>query len=372
MRGQVVRQTAMLSTVTTDDLVPADHPIRRIKPVVEAILARLEPVFQEMYSEIGRPSVPPEHLLKANVLMALYSVRSDRQFCERLQYDMLFRWFLDMNIDDPAFVPTTFTKNRERLLKQEVSERFQTATVEEARLRGYVSDEHFTADGSLLEAWASVKSFQPKEKGPDGTNGPAAGAGGRDPEVNFHGEKRSNATHCSTTDPEALLARKSNAHAAKLQYAEHLLMENRSGLIVEMELTQATGRAERDTTLELLARLPDAGRRRRTLGADKGYDTEEFVNGCRALNVTPHVAQNTSRRRSRVDRRTTRHSGYAVSQRVRKRVEEIFGWKKTVGGCRKLRFRGLKRNREWALLAGGTFNVIRITALDRQRAGATA
>ena len=239
--------------------------------------------------------------------------------------------------------------------------------MEQARLRGYVSDEHFTADGSLLEAWASVKSFRPRG---EGGQGPAdsGGSGGRDPEVDFHGEKRSNATHQSTTDPEALLMRKSNAHAAKLQYADHVLMENRSGLIVETELTQATGYAERDTTLQLLKRLPGAGARRRTLGVDKGYDTRDFVKGCHELKVTPHVAQNVSGRRSAIDARTTRHSGYAVSQRIRKRVEEIFGWKKTVGGCRKLRFVGLKRNRIWTLFSGATFNLTRIANLDREAA----
>jgi hypothetical protein len=239
--------------------------------------------------------------------------------------------------------------------------------VEQARLRGYVSDEHFTADGSLLEAWASVKSFKPRTESGQGSADSGGGAG-RDPEVDFHGEKRSNATHQSTTDPEALLMRKSNAHAAKLHYSAHVLMENRSGLIVETELTQATGYAERDTAIELLKRLPGAGRQRRTLGVDKGYDTRDFVKGCRELKVTPHVAQNVSGRRSAIDDRTTRHAGYAVSQRIRKRVEEIFGWKKTVGGCRKLRFVGRKRNRIWTMFSGATFNLTRIANLDRDAA----
>ena len=367
MRGPVIHQTAMLSAVTTEDLVPKAHPIRRIKPIVDAILVDLEPTFRRMYSVIGRPSIPPEHLLKSTVLMAMYSVRSERQFCERLQYDMLFRWFLDMGIEDSVFVPTTFTKNRERLLTHEVADKFFKASVEQARLRGYVSDEHFTADGSLLEAWASVKSFKPRAEGGQGSADSGGGAG-RDPEVDFHGEKRSNATHQSTTDPEALLMRKSNAHAAKLQYSAHVLMENRSGLIVETELTQATGYAERDTAIELLKRLPGAGRQRRPLGVDKGYDTRDFVKGCRELKVTPHVAQNVSGRRSAIDDRTTRHAGYAVSQRIRKRVEEIFGWKKTVGGCRKLRFVGRKRNRIWTMFSGATFNLTRIANLDRDAA----
>jgi transposase len=356
MRGLVDAQTTMWCSVSTEDLVPADHPIRRIKPIVDAILARLEPTFNAMYSAMGRPSIPPEHLLKASVLMAMYSVRSERQFCERLRYDMLFRWFLDMGIDDECFVATTFSKNRERLLGQEVADKFLAATVEEARLRGYVSDEHFTADGSLLEAWASTKSFRPRRQ----RGGPA----GRNPDVNFRGQPRRNATHVSSTDPEARLARKSGGQPAKLSFTDHVLMENRHGLIVGCELTEATGRAERETALELLGRLPGAGVRPRTLGVDKGYDSAEFVAGCRQLQVTPHVAQNQSGRRSAIDGRTTRHHGYVISQRTRKRVEEIFGWKKTVGGCRKLRFVGRARNRIWTLLAGATFNLTRIANLD--------
>jgi transposase len=356
MRGLVDAQTTMWCSVSTEDLVPADHPIRRIKPIVDAILTRLEPTFNAMYSAVGRPSIPPEHLLKASVLMAMYSLRSERQFCERLRYDMLFRWFLDMGIDDECFVATTFSKNRERLLGQEVADKFLAATVEEARLRGYVSDEHFTADGSLLEAWASTKSFRPRQQ--------PGGPGGRNPDVNFRGQARRNATHVSSTDPEARLARKSGGQPAKLSFTDHVLMENRHGLIVGCELTEATGRAERDMAMELLGRLPGAGVRPRTLGVDKGYDSAEFVAGCRQLQVTPHVAQNQSGRRSAIDGRTTRHHGYAISQRTRKRVEEIFGWKKTVGGCRKLRFVGRARNRIWTLLAGATFNLTRIANLD--------
>jgi transposase len=356
MRGLVDAQTTMWCSVSTEDLVPADHPIRRIKPIVDAILARLEPTFNAMYSAVGRPSIPPEHLLKASVLMAMYSVRSERQFCERLRYDMLFRWFLDMGIDDECFVATTFCKNRERLLGQEVADKFLAATVAEARLRGYVSDEHFTADGSLLEAWASTKSFRPRRQ--------PGGPGGRNPDVDFRGQARRNATHVSSTDAEARLARKSGGQPAKLSFTDHVLMENRHGLIVGCELTEATGRAERETALELLGRLPGAGVRPRTLGVDKGYDSAEFVAGCRQLGVTPHVAQNQSRRRSAIDRRTTRHDGYAISQRTRKRVEEIFGWKKTVGGCRKLRFVGRARNRIWTLLAGAAFNLTRMANLD--------
>jgi transposase len=359
MRGRVAHQLAMLSTTSTDDLVPKNHPIRRIKPIVDAIAERMEPTFAQMYSAIGRPSIPPEHLLKASVLMALYSVRSERQFCERLNYDMLFRWFLDMGIEEPGFVASTFSKNRQRLLSHEVADQFFAASVAEARLRGYVSDDHFTADGSLLEAWASVKSFKPVEDD-------HAPGGGKNPDVDFHGQRRSNATHRSVTDPEALLMRKSNAHPAKLQYAAHVLMENRSGLIVDTELSAATGTAERDTAIELLRRLPGSGTKRRTLGVDKGYDTAGFVESCRNLKVTPHVAQNISGRRSAIDGRTTSWPGYAISQRIRKRVEEIFGWEKTVGGCRKLRYIGRDRNRIWTLLAGASFNLTRIANLDHR------
>lgn len=365
MRGAVVRQTAMLSATTTEQLVPPDHPVRRIKPIVEAILGELEPTLQVMYAVDGRPSIPPEHLLKSSVLMAMYTIRSERQFCERLRYDMLFRWFLDLGIEDDVFVPTTFSKNRERLLTHEVADRFFKAAVDQARLRRYMSDEHFTVDGTLLQAWASVKSFKPRQGGGPGLTPP-----GKNPDVDFHGEKRSNDTHVSTTDPEARLMRKSQAHEAKLQYAGHVLMENRNGLIVDLELNQATGRAERDTALELLERN-GRPRQRRTLGADKGYDSKDFVANCRRLAVTPHVAQNTSGRRSAIDGRTTRQEGYAISQRKRKRVEEIFGWEKTVGGGRKLRFIGRKRNRAWAFFTGAVFNVIRIANLDAlQPAGA--
>jgi transposase len=357
MRGKKIGQVTMLSALTPEQLVPQDHPIRRIKPVVEAALRELSPSFDAMYSERGRVSVPPETLLKSSLLMALYTVRSERQFCERLRYDLLFKWFLDLNVEDEGFDHSTFSKNRQRLLEHEVAGQFFAAVVEQARLRRYVSDDHFTVDGTLLEAWASVKSFKPKGGGP-----PSGGGGGRNPDVNFHGQKRSNATHQSTTDSEARLARKGNSHEAKLAYGAHVLMENRHGLVVDMELTAATGYGERETALALLGRRK--GRRRRaTVGADKGYDTRDFVAGCRAQGVTPHLARHTTKRRSAIDGRTTRHPGYAVSQRVRKRVEEIFGWTKTVGGGRKLRYVGLERNRAWALLTGAAYNLVRMSNL---------
>ena len=366
MRGPAERQTTMLLGVTTDDLVPADHPIRRMRPIVERALATLAPAFARMYAAGGRPSIPPEHLLKASLLIALYSVRSERQFCERLQYDLLFKWFLDLNIADPAFDASTFSKNRERLMAHDVAARFFDAVLDEARRRKLLSDEHFTVDGTLLESWASMKSFRSKDRPTadgDGDGDPPVAGGGRNPEVDFHGEKRSNATHASTTDPDARLARKGKGKEAKLCVLGHLLMENRHGLAVDVLLTHATGTAEREAALRLLDRRPDP-QRRATLGADKNYDTREFVAACRARQVTPHIAQNTRGRRSAIDGRTTRHPGYAISQRIRKRVEEIFGWTKTIGGGRKLRYIGLKRNQFWAELTTATYNLVRMARLE--------
>ncbi len=357
MRGTPDPQLAMLTTLSTEDLIPADHPIRRIRAVVDVVLAELDGEFAAMYASDGRPSVPPERLLKATVLMAMYSIRSERAFCERLNYDLLFKWFLDLPIDAKAFDPTTFSKNRRRLLEAEIADRFFAAVVAQAKLRRYVSSEHFSVDGTLLEAWASHKSFKPKD-GP-----PAPPPAGRNTEVSFHGERRSNQTHQSTTDPEARLARKSNATAAKLCFTGHTLMENRNGLLVDAELSECSGYAERDVAVEMLARLPKTTRRR-TVGADKGYDTAGFVAAVRDLNVTPHVAQHTNQRRSAIDARTTRHSGHEVSMRIRKRIEEPFGWIKTVGGGRKLRYKGRQRNRAWFLMTAAVYDIIRIVALD--------
>jgi transposase len=362
MRGKPEQQLAMLTSLSTEDLIPTDHPIRRIRKVIDEVLVEMDDEFDAMYSRIGRPSVPPEQLLKATILMALYSVRSERAFCERLHYDLLFKWFLDLPIDARSFDPTTFTKNRDRLLEADIADRFFAAVVRQAKLRRYVSSEHFSVDGTLLEAWASHKSFKPK----DGPDGPAA-SGGRNVEADFHGQTRSNQTHRSSTDPEALLARKSAGTPARLCYAGHLLMENRNALIVDAELTQADGYAERATAIELLARLPRRARRR-TVAADKGYDTRAFVAECRDLGVTPHVAQNTTNRRSAIDGRTTRHPGHRTSQRTRPRIEEPFGWIKTIAGGRKLRYRGRQRNRAWFLLTTATYNLLRITALDASTA----
>ena len=358
----------VLMLSTGDELIPLSHPIRRIRPVVDEVLSRLEPELDRMYALKGRPSVPPEQLLKACVLMGLYTIRSERQFCERLQYDMLFKWFLDMPINAPAFDPSTFSKNKDRLLEHKIAERFFAVVVDLARLRDYVSSDHFSVDGTLLEAWASDKSFQPKQPNDPPADPPTGGSviesQGRNPDVDFRGQKRSNITHESTTDPESRLFRKSANTAAKLCFAGHTVIENRNGLIVEMELTIADGYAERDAAIEMLKRLPKS-RGRRTVAADKAYDTKGFVKDARDAGFTPHVAQNLNRRGgSAIDKRTTRHPGYVISQRKRKRVEEPFGWIKTIGGGRKLRHRGRERIRHWWLITGGVCNIVRITNLD--------
>ncbi|MBF6607077.1 MAG: IS5 family transposase [Chloroflexi bacterium] len=359
MRGDATQQLEMLSPVTPDTLVPKAHPIREIRALVDRALGELSPVFDAMYAAAGRPSIPPEQLLKAMLLQAFYTIRSERQLCERLQYDLLFKWFLGLNIADPVFDHSTFSKNRERLLEHDVAGRFFEAIRSEARRRHLLSSEHFTVDGTLLEAWASLKSVQPRDSG----GGPPSG---KNPDVDFHGQQRRNETHASTTDPEARLARKGNGKETKLAYAGHVLMENRHGLIVEIMLNQADGHAERNAALDMLDRQERP--RRVTLGADKGYDTADFTAACRERGVTPHVTQHTTNRKSRIDDRVTRHSGYAVSQRIRKRVEEIFGWIKTIGGGRKLRYIGLERNRLWATLTGAAFNIIRMARIEQQTA----
>jgi len=352
MRGKVEKQITMLSSLTPDQLVPQGHPIRHIKPIVDNALNELSPIFNRMYAEMGRPSIPPEHLLKSCLLIALYSIHSERQFCERLQYDLLFKWFLGLNIMDPAFDASTFSKNKQRLLDHRVAHEFLGAVVAEARRRKLLSEDHFTVDGTLLESWASLKSFRPKEGGVTGT-------GGKNPGVSFHGEHRTNTTHESTTDPEARLAKKGAGKEAKLCFAGHVLMENRTGLVVDVVVTRATGTAERETALDMLERVP--GSQRITVGADKGYDTRDFVTACREMNVTPHVAR---RQWSIVDKRTTRHAGYQISQRIRKRIEEIFGWLKTVGGGRKLRYKGVERNQLWAELTMAAYNLVRLAKLE--------
>jgi len=352
MRGKVENQSFMLCSLTPDQLIPQDHPIRRIKIIVDEALRELSPVFNRMYEDIGRPSIPPEHLLKASLLTILYSIRSERQFCERLQYDLLFKWFLDLNIMDTVFDASSFSKNRQRLLKHQVAREFFNAVLAQARRQKLLSADHFSVDGTLLEAWASLKSFKPRDGGE-----PPQG-GGKNPSVDFHGEQRTNDTHASTTDPEARLAKKGKGKEARLCFAGHVFMENRNGIATDVKLTTATGTAEPDTALEMVDKVP--GKRRITLGADKGYDTKDFVTACRDMKVTPHVAR---RQHSIVDERTTRHEGYKVSLKVRKRIEEIFGWIKTVGGGRKLRYKGIERNQLWAELAVAAYNLVRMAKL---------
>lgn len=360
MRGQQNQQPMMLAWIDIEARVPLEHPLRPIKKLADEALAALSDVFDRMYSARGRRSIPPERLLKASLLIPLYSIRSERQLCEQLEYNLLFRWFLDMDPWEPVFDATTFTKNRERLLKHTVGRELFDEVVAQAHERGLLSDEHFTVDGTLIEAAASFKSFKPKDGPPPPTTDDDPG----NPSVDFHGEKRSNATHQSTTDPEALLFKKAKGKEAKLGFLLHGLMENRNGMLVDMVTTQATGTAERDVVPQLLREAKERRFHPTTLGADKAYDTRDCVAAMRRAGVTPHVAQNRNRKGgSTIDGRTTRHAGYAVSQRIRKRVEEIFGWMKTVGGFRKTRYRGLERTGLCGYLVGTAYNLVRMTRL---------
>ncbi|MEO7093035.1 MAG: IS5 family transposase, partial [Polyangiales bacterium] len=317
MRGADDKQASMFSVVSPEKRIPADHPLRRIKAMADEILGGLSSTFDAMYSSVGRPSIPPERLLKSQILMALYSVRSDRQFCEQLDYNLLFRWFLDMNADEPTFDASSFSRNRDRLLDHDVAAKFFAGVVGQARAAHLMSPDHFTVDGTLIEAMASLKSFRRKDDKPADREPPDDRG---NPTVNFRGEKRSNATHESTTDPESKLAKKGDGQASRMSYSAHALMENRNGLIVDFRVDEANGFAERRTALAMLEQnvVKD---RRITVGGDKGFDTADFVAGCREINVTPHIAQTSdSRRRSAIDDRTTRHAGYLVSQRKRKLV----------------------------------------------------
>lgn len=350
----------MLTLVSPEKRVPDRHPLRSIKPFVEAVLKEMSATFDRMYSSVGRSSIPPERLLKSTLLMAFYTVRSERLFCEQLDYNLLFRWFLDMDTVEPSFDHSTFSQNRERLLKHDVAGEFFRRVVEQARALGLMSSEHFTVDGTLIDAWASMKSFRSKDEKP-GDRPPPDDRG--NPTVDFHGEKRSNDTHQSTTDPEARLARKGKGKEAKLSFSQHALMENRNGLLVDLRIQAANGTAERTVGLEMMADLVN-GIRAVTLAGDKNYDTVDFVAACRSMNVTPHVAQNMNERRSSaIDARTTRHAGYAISQRVRKRVEEIFGWTKTVGNFRRTRYRGEARTEMASRFVGAAYNLLRIARL---------
>ena len=345
----------MLSLISPDQRVPKDHPLRRIKQLCDDALKELSPTFDAMYAQGGRRSIPPETLLKSTLLMALYSVQSERAFCEQLDYNLLWRWFLGMNIVDDSFDHSTFSVNRERLLEHDVAAQFLGAVVRQARHYGLMSKEHFTVDGTLIDAWASVKSFKKKnqkQKPPDDPGNPT---------VNFRGEQRRNDTHESTTDPEARLARKGNGKEAKLSFTQHALMENRNGLIVDVLVTQASGTAERDAALLMLdEHLP--GTLPITLAADRGYHTRDFIAALRDRNVTPHIAM-VDHHQPAIDARTTRHPGYSISQRIRKRVEEIFGWTKTVALFRKTRFKGVQRTDFASRLVGAAYNLRRMANL---------
>ena len=336
MRGDDQQQSHVFSYLSPEARVRKDHPLRAIRTMVDEVLTQLSRRFDSMYARVGRPSIAPEKLLRAQLLQMLYSIRSERLLMEEMDYNLLFRWFVGLNADDAVWDATVFTKNRDRLLEAEVAKEFLTRVVEQARAKGLTSDEHFTVDGTLLEAWAGAKSFQAKDKQPSPPDDPG------NPTVNFHGEGRSNETHESKTDPEALLARKSGGKESKLSYSGNLLVENRNGLIVDAEVFQANGTAERDAALVMLEQI--AGTKPVTVGGDKGFDTFGFVAECRNLRVTPHVAQNEKRRGgSAIDGRTTRHLGYARSQRKRKRIEECFGWLKTIALMRKVRHRGVSK-----------------------------
>ena len=357
MRGANGEQSSMFSYISAEQRVPKDHPLRAIRAMADAALKELDGRFAGMYAATGRPSIPPERLLRALLLQVLYTVRSERLLMEQLDYNFLFRWFVGLSIDDPVWDVTVFTKNRNRLLRSEVAEAFFAAVLAQARQRNLLSDEHFTVDGTLIEAWAGQKSFKRRDEKSAET--PPKDDDPGNPSVNFHGERRRNDTHQSTTDSDARLARKGAGKEAKLSYAGHVLMENRHGLAVNCCVTQASGHAERRAALALVAQIP--GWRRVTLGGDKGYDRKALIQEMREHRVTPHFAR---RQDSILDQRTTRHVGYALSQRKRKRVEEIFGWVKTVGGLRKTRHRGVARVNWMFTFALAVYNLVRMRNLE--------
>ena len=346
----------MFSYLSPEERVPAKHPLRPIRLLVDDALKSLSAAFSRLYSAYGRPSIPPEKLLRALLLQVLYTVRSERMLMEQLEYNLLFRWFVGLNMDEAVWVPTVFTKNRDRLLEGDVAEKFFQLVLTQARVADLISDEHFSVDGTLIEAWASHKSFQRKDQPTPPPDDPG------NPTVDFHGEKRSNDTHESTTDPDARLARKSGGHEAKLAYCGNVMIENRNGLVVDTELLQCNGTAERDAAMLMAERVE--GTERITVAADKAYDTKDFVSEMRGMNVTPHVSQNTKRAGgSAIDSRTTRHEGYQVSQRKRKRIEEVFGWIKTVGTLRKTRHRGLETVRWVFTFTATAYNLVRMRNL---------
>ena len=357
MRGHVDPQSHLFSYVSIEDRIPADHPLRAIKAKADSVLASMNAAFEAMYAEGGRPSIAPERLLKASLLIALYSVRSERLFCEQLDYNMLFRWFLDMDLETKAFDHSTFSLNRARLIEHDIAKRFFAGVVAQAHAERLLSDEHFTVDGTLIEAWASFKSFKRKDGEPPRPGGDGTGM------ADFRGEKRTNATHESSTDPQARLMRKGNGQPAKLSYGAHALMENRHGLLIDLAITEAT-LAEPRAAAPLVDRRRRARHGMRTLGADKGYHTKAFVGLLRRRGIAPHLARIERRLTPGLDARTTRHAGYAVSQRKRKRIEEIFGWMKTIGGLRKTRFVGQAKTQMAAYLIGAAYNLLRMARLQ--------
>jgi transposase len=355
MRGMNREIGKLFSYAIPESLVPQDHPLRAIRQMVNAALDRLSPAFEAIYAEAGRPSIAPERLLRALLLQALFTIRSERQLMQQITYNLLFRWFVGLAMDVPVWDVTVFTKNRDRLLESDIACGFLAAIVADPQVRPLLSTEHFSVDGTLIEAWASMKSFRPK----DGSGEPPAP--GRNGERDFHGEKRSNETHASTTDTDARLYKKSPGASATLCHMGHVVMENRNGVVVATELLPATGTAEREAAMAMIENL--TGNQRITLAADKAYDTADFVAEMRRLGVTPHVTQNTKGRRSAIDGRTTRHAGYTVSLRVRKRIEEVFGWIKTTGGLRKTRHRGTALVGWTFTLTAAAYNLVRLPKL---------
>jgi transposase len=356
MRGKDSRNDGLFSYVRLDSRIPKDHPLRVIRRITDAALVSLSDQFEALYSEVGRPSVPPEKLLRSLLVQAFYSVRSERQLMEQLDYNLLFRWFVGLSVDEAVWDPTVFCKNRDRLLEGDIAAEFMTAVLNLPKVKQLLSSEHFSVDGTLIQAWASMKSFRRK----DGADQPPGS--GRNAERDFHGDKRSNDTHASTTDADARLAKKAAGKEAKLAFAGHLLMENRNGLVVDARLTRATGTAEPEAALEMLSQVP--GTHQITAGADKAYDTAALVAGLREMNVTPHVAQNISwLRGSNIDGRTTRHPGYRISQVIRKRIEEANGWIKSVAGMAQTKHRGLPRVRWMFQLTASAYNLVRLPRL---------
>jgi transposase len=365
--GQIVRSADMKQQVffsfkSIEDRIPQDHPIRPLKRLVDQGLEQLSRDFDGIYSSVGRPSIPPEQLLRALLLQIFFSIRSERQLVEQLEYNMMFRWFVGLNLDDDIWNHSTFSKNRDRLLEGEIAYRFFEEILAIAKRHDLVSQDHFTVDGTLIEAWASHKSFQPKEDVTDDNDQSKGSGGGKNPDVNFRGTKRSNVTHESTTDPDARLARKSKRTGAQLSYMGHALMENRNGLVVDARVTHATGKAEEEAAESMASAIK--GKHRATLAGDKGYDSNELLRELRDMGITPHIAANTHERRtSSIDQRTTRHEGYQVSQKKRKLVEQIFGWCKTVGCLRKLKHRGMELVHSITMLNLTAYNLIRIRNL---------